>query len=213
MLSTVASMLVGRFGPKIFSYIYWGVIAVLVALLGSLYLYNSGLSAKLDKKTQTLAKTEVELENTKTALVTAENNIIHYKTEYVRVSAIAEKAAVVRTELVYVDKVVTREVIKYQTDPSIKRVLLPAQWVCIHDYSAKGIDSFASTGEIEGKAFSVEDYQCIGKESIPDYQVLEVMNYNYQQCFQMQANYQELSDIVFGYLTKVAELESALKKK
>lgn len=213
MLATVASMMVGRFGPNVFSYVYWGVIGILVTLLGSLYFYNSGLSAKLDKKTQALAKTNAELETTKTALVTAENNIQHYKTEYTRVSAISDQAGEVRTEIVYVDKVVTREVIKYQNDPSVKRVSLPAEWVCIHDYAAQGIYPITGTGQTESEAVSIKDYRCVRRDSIPDYKVLEVMNYNYQQCHQMQVNYQELSDIVFGYIAKVAELDSSLTKK
>lgn len=192
--------LIGRFGAGLVVKVLFGFVIALCAILGILYLSVQSANTKIGTLKESLSSTKAQLE-------TANTNLANYESEVKRVDDIGTKADETRVEYITIEKEVIREVIKYITSPSINRVNLPAEWVCIHDYAVRGIDPFNSTGTFESKALDFENYQCTQKQSVPDHEIIQVMTYNYAQCRAMETDYQELSDIVFGYKAKVDELK------
>lgn len=211
MFTTIGGWLVTRFGPSIFTKLLIGAIVLLLAVLIGFYVNNARLTNSLKESGVKIGTLEESLKTTKSELETANKNIGHYKDEITRLDKLSQEAEETRTVYVTVEKEVIREVIKYATNPNIARVNLPSEWVCIHDYASRGIDPFNSTGTTQSEALKFENYQCTQRNAVPDHEVIQAITYNYAQCRQMEVDYKELSDIVFGYLEKVNALEKQRK--
>lgn len=118
-------------------YIYLGLGA---AVLG-LGLYAWGLSGRLDHERERREFAEGWASSYADQLA-IERDEVH------RVNQLLEELQNKEAEIVYVDKVVQKEIVRYR-DRVINRCQLSDDWVCIHNAAAKGLPADCGTGQVQ----------------------------------------------------------------
>lgn len=117
------------------------VYLVLGAAVVGLGLYAWGLSSRLDHERERREFAEGWASSYADQLA-IERDELH------RVNQLLEDLQNKEAEIVYVDKIVTKEVIKYR-DRIVNRCQLVSDWVCIANASAKGLPADCGTGQVQ----------------------------------------------------------------
>lgn len=118
-------------------YLYGGV-AVLFVILG---IYTWGLSNSLELSQDRLAQAEA-----RATVLAADLAAERY--EIVRVNEILDSLESKEAEVRTVEKVITKEIVKYR-DRDVIRCQLSDDWLCIHNASAQGSPADCSPGQIQ----------------------------------------------------------------
>lgn len=88
-------------------------------------------------------------------------------------TTIAEKNAIEAQEARVVDRIVTKEVIRYVKSPNAGQCRLPGEWVRVHDAAASG-----RVPEVSDAADGLND----APGTVDDIEALEVVTDNYAKC-------------------------------
>ena len=120
-------------------YVYLGLGAAVVGL----GLYAWGLSGRLDHERERREFAEGWASSYADQLA-IERYEVH------RVNQLLEELQNKEAEIVYVDKIVTKEVIKYR-DRIVNRCQLVSDWVCIANSAASGVPADCGASQIQGR--------------------------------------------------------------
>lgn len=123
----------------------------------------------------------------------AEKAIDAAKEEDTRVATITDEHVQTVEKIVYVDKIVTKEVVKYR-DRVVNRCGLNAEWVRIHNQAAAGLPEDPGSGETDGAATEP------GQRGVDDADVLEVTTSNYNKYRICKARLETLQDLIRPYV-------------
>lgn len=124
---------------------------------------------------------------------TAESAIIAAKAEDKRVNVITDTHTKTVEKIVYVDKIITKEVVKYR-DRVVNRCELNSEWVRIHNQAASGLPEDTGTGAIDGAATGT------GQSGVDDADALDVTTSNYNKYHICKARLETLQDLVRPYV-------------
>lgn len=123
----------------------------------------------------------------------AESTIAAAEKEDTRVAAITDAHVQTVEKIVYVDKIVTKEVVKYR-ERIVNRCELNSEWVRIHNQAAAGVSEDPGAVSIDGTSAGV------GQSGVDDADALEVTTSNYHKYHICKANLETLQDLIAPYV-------------
>lgn len=123
----------------------------------------------------------------------AEKAIDAAKEEDTRVNVITDAHVKTVEKIVYVDKIVAKEVIKYR-ERVVNRCELNAEWVRIHNQAATGLPENTSAGSSHGASSEP------GQRGVDDAEALDVATSNYNKYHICKARLETLQDLIRPYV-------------
>lgn len=110
-----------------------------------------------------------------------------------RVNVITDAHVQTVEKIVYVDKIVTKEVVKYR-ERVVNRCELNAEWVRIHNQAAAGLPEDPGAGQTDGSATEP------GQRGVDDADALDVTTSNYNKYHICKARLETLQDLIRPYV-------------
>lgn len=123
----------------------------------------------------------------------AEKAVQAAEKEDTRVNVITDAHVQTVEKIVYVDKIVTKEVVKYR-ERVVNRCELNSEWVRIHDQAAAGLPEDPGAGQANGTATGS------GQSGVDDADALDVTTSNYHKYHICKARLETLQDLIAPFV-------------
>ena len=153
-------------------------LAVLAATAGIGWHYSTVIDERDDFK--------LRAEKAESAVEAAEK-------EDTRVAVITDAHVQTVEKIVYVDKIVTKEVVKYR-ERVVNRCELNSEWVRIHNQAAAGLPEDPGAGSPDGTPAGT------GQSGVDDADALDVTTSNYHKYHICKARLETLQDLIAPYV-------------
>jgi hypothetical protein len=159
-------------------YLAVGALLVIVWLGLSLKIaLSEAKEAKRDLADEQLAKAQLQ------------SNFEAYQIKVSRLILTNEKLQETKERIVYVDKIVTKEIIKYR-DRVVNRCQLDNDWVRIHDKAATRVSENSGSSGVDEAGAGVK------ADPVDDAEALQVVTENYSLYYQCKAKVEALQSLL-----------------
>lgn len=134
-----------------------------------------------------------ERNHLRVSLKTAQDDLAAAKAEEDRVSVITDAHIQTMEKIVYVDKIINKEIVKYR-ERVVNRCQLDAKWVRIHDQAASGVPEDPGSGGPDGAVAGSRS------SGVDDADALEVTTSNYNKYHVCRAKLMTLQKLIGPYV-------------